>query len=137
MSVKENEETSFSNRDPGGLQLLYWLGILQQYLSGLVQRGLRAGHELLWMSPGNNELPHRHSSALCDHKGSSLFVDRLFGNNRSGGGKDDLWMALSLWVFSGDATQDKDKKVLSQKNVQLQQVCHISWPNATGGVLGG
>jgi hypothetical protein len=97
-----HEKTSFSDRDPGGLQLLYWLDILQQYLSGLVQRGLRAVYELLWMSFGNNELSHRYPSALCDPKGFPLFVDRLSGNNWSGGWKDDVWMALSLWISSGD-----------------------------------
>ena len=98
-----HEKTSFSDRDPGGLQFLYWFGILQQYLSGLVQRGLCAAYELLWMPFSNNELSHRYSSALCDHKGFSLFADWFSGNNRSGGGKDDVWMALSLWIFSGDA----------------------------------
>ena len=102
MFVRENEEASFSDRDSGNLQFLYWLDILQQYLSGLVQRGLRAPDELLWMPVSTNELPHRHASALCDHKGFSLFADRLSGGNRLGGWEDDLWMALSIWVFSGD-----------------------------------
>ena len=68
----------------------------------MVQGRLHPLYELLWLSSGRGKLSHRDASAFRHHKGDPLFAHRLFGDHRSGSGKDDLRMALSFWFCAGD-----------------------------------
>ena len=117
--MRRDEETSFSDRESSGLKFIFCFDLSKQYLSGMVQGRLHSLYELLWLPFGHGQLSYRNASAFRHHKGGPFFTHRLFGDHRSGSRTDDLRMALSFWLCSGDVVQDKDSEVVPEQGIQL------------------